>query len=179
MLLGLVRERAGLAAQVLGELGVTEGRAREHVVRIVGRGDTPSRGRLPFTPRAMAALRVAETERLALDHDAIETEHILLGAETSVVTRACFRRSDNAVTHTGTLIAASALAPNDGVAPRPSRSPLRGSLRLGLTALPGPPLRLRGSAARSGITPAPQTPWEVYSTRGTLYAPGAEAPKTS
>jgi hypothetical protein len=78
-LLGLMRERDGLAARVLGELGLTEGRAREAVVRIVGRGEASPRGQIEFTARAMAALAAAEAERLALGHEEIKTAHLLLG----------------------------------------------------------------------------------------------------
>jgi hypothetical protein len=78
-LLGLVREREGIAAQVLDGLGISESRVREDITRIVGAGERLPDGQIPFTSRAMAALKSADAERLTLGHDEIETEHILLG----------------------------------------------------------------------------------------------------
>jgi hypothetical protein len=78
-LLGLTREQDGVAARVLDALGVTESRVRQDIIRMVGTGEALSYGQIPFTPRAMALLKDAEVERLALGDDEVETEHILLG----------------------------------------------------------------------------------------------------
>jgi hypothetical protein len=80
ILLGLLRAEDGAAAPVLASLGVTLEDTRERVVAIVGRGsgESPS-GHIPFTPRAKKALELSLRESLALGHDYIGTEHLLLG----------------------------------------------------------------------------------------------------
>jgi ATP-dependent Clp protease ATP-binding subunit ClpA len=79
ILLGLLREEQGLAARVLDSLGVTVGRVRVQVVRIVGAGEEPSSGQIPFTPQAKQVLEMALREAASLGHDYVATEHILLG----------------------------------------------------------------------------------------------------
>jgi ATP-dependent Clp protease ATP-binding subunit ClpA len=79
ILLGLVREEHGVAARVLESSGVTVERVREQVVRVVGRGEEPSAGQIPFSPRAKNLLELALREALELHHNHIGTEHILLG----------------------------------------------------------------------------------------------------
>jgi ATP-dependent Clp protease ATP-binding subunit ClpC len=78
LVLGLLREEEGLAARVLESFDITVDRAREHVIRIIGTGQEPSSGMIPFTPRAKKALESAQTEALSLGHNYIGTEHILL-----------------------------------------------------------------------------------------------------
>jgi ATP-dependent Clp protease ATP-binding subunit ClpC len=79
LLLGLLREEEGLAARVLGALGVTLEGAREQVASIVGFGDEASAGQIPFTPRGKKVLELSLREGLSLGHNFIGTEHILLG----------------------------------------------------------------------------------------------------
>ena len=79
LLLGLLREREGLAARVLHSLDVTVEEVRAQVARIVGRGDEVRAGMIPFTPRAKKALELALREAQALGHNYIGTEHVLLG----------------------------------------------------------------------------------------------------
>jgi len=79
LLLGLVREDKGVAAQVLGSLDVTLERARGEVVRVVGVGDHDESGQIPFTPVAKHVLGQALHEALVLGHNYIGTEHLLLG----------------------------------------------------------------------------------------------------
>ena len=80
LLLGLLREEGGLAAQVLGSLGITVGLVREQVLQIVGFGeDEVTIGQVPFTPRAKKTLQLALREALNLGHNGIGPEHILLG----------------------------------------------------------------------------------------------------
>ena len=53
ILLALIREEGGVAAQALESLGITEEGARQQVEEIVGRDQPgPQREHLPFTPRA-------------------------------------------------------------------------------------------------------------------------------
>jgi ATP-dependent Clp protease ATP-binding subunit ClpC len=79
LLLGLL-EGDGIAARVLGELGVGAEAVREQVSRIVGSG-TPQRAgsQLPFTPRAQRVLEAASEEATALEHAYVGSEHVLLG----------------------------------------------------------------------------------------------------
>jgi ATP-dependent Clp protease ATP-binding subunit ClpA len=80
ILLALIREDGGVAAQALGSLGITEEAARQQVEEIVGRGQQdPQRGHIPFTPRAKKTLQLSMREAIALGHAYIGTEHILLG----------------------------------------------------------------------------------------------------
>jgi ATP-dependent Clp protease ATP-binding subunit ClpA len=77
-LLGLLREQEGLAAGVLGSLGITLEGVRTRVVRIVGQGDEPVTGQIPFTKHAVNVTNLAQREALSLGHNYIGTEHILL-----------------------------------------------------------------------------------------------------
>jgi ATP-dependent Clp protease ATP-binding subunit ClpC len=79
LLLGLLRVEQGLAAHALGTLGITEEAARAQVAAIVGRGTGVTTGQIPFTRRAKEVLELALREALALGHNYIGTEHILLG----------------------------------------------------------------------------------------------------
>jgi len=79
LLLGLVREEQGLAARSLNTLGITEEAARAQVVAIVGQGTGTATGQIPFTRRAKEVLELAPRGALALGHNHIGTEHILLG----------------------------------------------------------------------------------------------------
>jgi ATP-dependent Clp protease ATP-binding subunit ClpA len=80
ILLALIHEGRGTAAQALESLGVFEEAARQQVEQIIGRGQQdPPRGHIPFTPRAKKTLELALREALQLGHNYIGTEHILLG----------------------------------------------------------------------------------------------------
>jgi hypothetical protein len=79
LLLGLIEEGDGLAAQVLGSLGVSLPGARERAEAVTGRGPGPSPARLSWTPRARKALELSLREALRTGHNNIGTEHILLG----------------------------------------------------------------------------------------------------
>jgi ATP-dependent Clp protease ATP-binding subunit ClpA len=81
ILLGLVHEGGGVAAQALEALGINLDLVREQVEEIIGRGKqarAPS-GHIPFTPRAKKVLELSLREALQLGHNYIGTEHILLG----------------------------------------------------------------------------------------------------
>jgi dihydroneopterin aldolase len=79
ILLGLVEESTGIAAQSLSSLGVTLDKVREQVESIVGHGEEGSHRQVPFTPRSKKVLELALREATQLDHNYIGTEHILLG----------------------------------------------------------------------------------------------------
>jgi ATP-dependent Clp protease ATP-binding subunit ClpA len=79
ILLGLLREEEGLAAQVLEALDITLEETRAEVARIVGPGDELATGQIPFTPRAKRVLELGLSSALSLGHNYIGTEHLLLG----------------------------------------------------------------------------------------------------
>jgi len=79
LLLGLLREDEGLAGRVLVDLGVSLEDVRAQVARIIGAGDEAATGQIPFTPRAKKVLELSLREAMALGHNYIDTEHILLG----------------------------------------------------------------------------------------------------
>ncbi len=79
VLLGLIHEGEGVAAKALESLGITLEAAREQVVEIIGQGQQPPSGHIPFTPRAKKVLELSLREALQLGHSYIGTEHLLLG----------------------------------------------------------------------------------------------------
>ncbi len=79
ILLGLFDASEGLAAQALGEAGITRSAIETRILALIKRGSAPQEGKLPFTPRAKAAVQNALSEALQLGHNYIGTEHLLLG----------------------------------------------------------------------------------------------------
>jgi len=79
LLLGLVREDEGIAAQALTALEIDLDAVRARVEGMIGRGPGQSQGHIPFTPRAKKVLEMSLREALQLGHNYIGTEHILLG----------------------------------------------------------------------------------------------------
>jgi ATP-dependent Clp protease ATP-binding subunit ClpA len=78
ILLGLVRAE-GVAARELASIGVVLDRARQQLGEIIGQGDSSPSGHIPFTARAKTVLELSLREAIALGHNYIGTEHILLG----------------------------------------------------------------------------------------------------
>ncbi|MEX2134832.1 MAG: Clp protease N-terminal domain-containing protein, partial [Acidimicrobiia bacterium] len=79
ILLGLLNEGEGIAAQALESLDIDLASVREEVVKIIGQGKQSPSGHIPFTPRAKKVLELSLREALQLGHNYIGTEHILLG----------------------------------------------------------------------------------------------------
>ena len=79
ILLGLIHEGEGVAAKALEALGINLDAVREQVQEIIGQGQTPPTGHIPFTPRAKKVLELSLREALQLGHSYIGTEHLLLG----------------------------------------------------------------------------------------------------
>ena len=79
VLLGLIHEGDGVGAKALRALDVDLDTLRREVEALVGRGQQPTRGHIPFTPQAKKVLELALRESVQLGHDYIGTEHILLG----------------------------------------------------------------------------------------------------
>jgi ATP-dependent Clp protease ATP-binding subunit ClpC len=80
VLLGLVQEGSGVAANVLKHMSVDLEKIRHEVEKIVKTGPTTvTMGQLPFTPRAKKVLELSMEEASQLGHNYIGTEHLLLG----------------------------------------------------------------------------------------------------
>jgi ATP-dependent Clp protease ATP-binding subunit ClpC len=80
ILLGLVKEGSGVAANVLKNLDVDLRKIRLEVEKIVQSGpDMVTIGKLPQTPRAKKVIEYAMEEARNLNHNYVGTEHLLLG----------------------------------------------------------------------------------------------------
>src|SRR5688500_1161005 len=80
ILLGLVQEGSGVAANVLKNMAIDLNKIRAEVEKIVKNGPTMvTMGQLPFTPRAKKVLELSLEEASNLGHTYIGTEHLLLG----------------------------------------------------------------------------------------------------
>jgi ATP-dependent Clp protease ATP-binding subunit ClpC len=79
ILLGLVKEGSGVAANVLKNLDIDLARIPLEVARIAQRGPDMVYGILSLTPMAKVAIERAIGEARNLNHNYVGTEHILLG----------------------------------------------------------------------------------------------------
>jgi prophage maintenance system killer protein len=79
ILLGLLRDRDGVAGRALHVLGISPQAAREQVLDIIGEGRHEAAGHIPLTPRSKKVLELAVQEAVRLGHLHVGTEHILLG----------------------------------------------------------------------------------------------------
>ena len=79
ILLGLIGEGTGIAAQVLKSMNVSLKDARIEVEKIIGRGSGFVAVEIPFTPRAKRVLELSLEEARQLGHNYIGTEHLLMG----------------------------------------------------------------------------------------------------
>jgi ATP-dependent Clp protease ATP-binding subunit ClpA len=80
ILLGLVKEGSGVAANVLKNLDIDLRKIRLEVEKIVQAGpDMVTTGKLPQTPRADKVIEYAIEEADNLNHSYVGTEHLLLG----------------------------------------------------------------------------------------------------
>lgn len=80
ILLGLVKEGSGVAANVLKNLDIDLRKIRLEVEKIVQSGpDMVTMGKLPQTPRAKKVIEYSVEEARNLNHNYVGTEHLLLG----------------------------------------------------------------------------------------------------
>ncbi len=80
LLLGLIKEGEGIAAQALAQLDVTYDETVEAVREVTERASEPvPGGHIPFTPRAKRVLEGAYRETMSRGATYISTEHLLLG----------------------------------------------------------------------------------------------------
>lgn len=79
LLLGLIHEGDGVAAKAMEMVGIKLDAARAAVIELIGEGEKPVEGHIPFTPRAKRVFELSMREALQLGHNYIGTEHLLLG----------------------------------------------------------------------------------------------------
>ena len=79
ILVGLIEEGTGLAAQVLKAADINLKATRIEVEKIIGRGNKITTVEMPFAPRAKSLLDCAEESANELGHFYIDTENLLLG----------------------------------------------------------------------------------------------------
>jgi ATP-dependent Clp protease ATP-binding subunit ClpA len=80
ILLGLIEEGSGVAANVLKNLDIEPRNVRREIEKIIQSGpDMVSMGKLPQTPRAKKVIEYAIEEARNLRNNYVGTEHLLLG----------------------------------------------------------------------------------------------------
>jgi ATP-dependent Clp protease ATP-binding subunit ClpC len=162
LLLGLIHEGEGVAAQALASVQITLDDVRHDVEEIIGPTAASPVGNIPFTPRLKKVLELSLREALQLGHNEIRTEHLLLAlcrAGQGVAAQVLVRRGANLTRVRAAVIqfmpqgtsepAETRPRPRRGVGPARSspptaaecphcRSDLAGSLRRDLIEVPGP-----------------------------------------
>jgi len=78
LLLGLLREDAGIASQVLKSLGITAEKVRSQVISLVGNGNYNFSEGFGYTPRTKRIMELSFYEARNLGHNYVGTEHLLL-----------------------------------------------------------------------------------------------------
>jgi len=78
LLLGLVREGEGTAAQVLKNKGITLDLARQQVEAAIGKGQQRVEQVMGYTPRTKTIIELSVDEARRMGHNYIGTEHLLL-----------------------------------------------------------------------------------------------------
>jgi ATP-dependent Clp protease ATP-binding subunit ClpC len=78
LLAALSCEGRGAAARTLEPAGITVDAVRGKIETLIGRGQEPLAGHIPFTPQAKKVLELSLRESMQLGHEYIGTEHILL-----------------------------------------------------------------------------------------------------
>jgi len=80
ILLGLVKEKKGIAGKVLSEQAdLKEGQIIDVIKSIIGTGQSKVEGSISLTPRSKKVLNLSMEQARKLNHSYIGTEHILLG----------------------------------------------------------------------------------------------------
>ncbi|HOQ67483.1 MAG TPA: ATP-dependent Clp protease ATP-binding subunit [Candidatus Atribacteria bacterium] len=79
LLLGLLREREGVAAKILDSFDITMDLVRAELDNFTDQKEYTSSREVAFTPRAKRVLELALDETRRLGHNYVGTEHILLG----------------------------------------------------------------------------------------------------
>jgi ATP-dependent Clp protease ATP-binding subunit ClpC len=79
LLLGLLREGEGLAAKVLGNLGVEIGKVRQTIESVLGRNERIIIQQIIPTSRVKKVIEISFEEARRMGHNYVGTEHLLLG----------------------------------------------------------------------------------------------------
>ncbi len=79
ILLGLIREEEGIAAEVLDNFGVDEEKVRNKIISMVGGGNASNTKLLGFTQRTAKIIEIGYSEAQKQGKNIIGTEHLLLG----------------------------------------------------------------------------------------------------
>jgi ATP-dependent Clp protease ATP-binding subunit ClpC len=158
ILLGLVHEGGGVAAEALTGMGIGLDAVREQVEEIIGQGQAAPAGHIPFTPRAKKVLELSLREALQLGHNYIGTEHILLG-----------------LVREGEGVAAQVLQKLGGDLNRVRQAVIRGLGEKGQ----GPSAGLQQEREAEGALPGPRCPrcdadLAVFATYRTITVPDEE-----
>ena len=77
VLMGLLKEKSGVAAKVLTDLGLTAEKVQQEAIAYVGRGMSKT-AELYLTPRVKRVLQVATDVAHRMGHNYVGTEHLLL-----------------------------------------------------------------------------------------------------
>ena len=78
LLLGLVKEKEGIAAKVLSSFNISEDNVRDEVFNLINEGEDAT-GSIHYTPRAKKVVELSMDEARKLHHNFVGTEHLLLG----------------------------------------------------------------------------------------------------
>src|SRR5699024_3337964 len=78
ILLGLIREKEGIAAKSLVDLGLDTNVIKTEVANLIGECKVAA-NRIHYTPRAKKVIELSRDEARKLSHNYVGTEHILLG----------------------------------------------------------------------------------------------------
>lgn len=78
LLLGLVKEKEGIAAKVLSSFNITEDNVRDEVFNLINEGSEATSS-IHYTPRAKKVIELSMDEARKLHHNFVGTEHLLLG----------------------------------------------------------------------------------------------------
>jgi ATP-dependent Clp protease ATP-binding subunit ClpC len=157
LLLGLLREQSGGAAEVLASAGVTLDAARAQVAEIAVPGDKAPAGHIPFTPRAKRILELSLREALELNQGSIRPEHVLLGLirERKGVGAQVLGRLGNIERRLGIAAAAPAFTGFRGLLASVDRHLTNIERHLGVRQEPEGPRREGEAAAGDDSGPAP------------------------
>ena len=79
LLLGLLREREGLAGKVLDNLGVEIGKVRETIESVIERNERIIIQQIIPTSRVKKVIEISFEEARRMGHNYVGTEHLLLG----------------------------------------------------------------------------------------------------
>lgn len=79
LLLGVLSDRRSRASRLLKGFGITAKRARDQIVVLVGRGETPAERMMPFTPAAKKVLSLSLREAMASGSRLVTPEFVLCG----------------------------------------------------------------------------------------------------